>query len=154
MTVEIMRVVFAGLTELHVDERPGHTGMRAGLEGDHLQRDVRLFGGFTRRCVNCARMTFGPPTMRRIAASSTMAHTSSGSSLAVRPALGLRGGGRPGCGLGELVVGFARPGLRGVQVRGHFLGRRLVNDGVSVTHAARTLKISRSTAYAALVSTR
>ncbi|MFG1946202.1 helix-turn-helix domain-containing protein [Nonomuraea sp. NPDC048826] len=28
--------------------------------------------------------------------------------------------------------------------------RRLVDDGTSVTEAARTLKISRSTAYAAL----
>ena len=32
--------------------------------------------------------------------------------------------------------------------------RRLVDDGTSVTQAARTLKISRSTAYAALASTR
>ncbi len=32
--------------------------------------------------------------------------------------------------------------------------RRLVDDGTSVTRAARTLKISRSTAYAALASTR
>jgi DNA invertase Pin-like site-specific DNA recombinase len=32
--------------------------------------------------------------------------------------------------------------------------RRLVDDGASVTQAARTLKISRSTAYAALASTR
>ena len=32
--------------------------------------------------------------------------------------------------------------------------RRLVADGTSVTQAARTLKISRSTAYAALGSTR
>jgi DNA invertase Pin-like site-specific DNA recombinase len=32
--------------------------------------------------------------------------------------------------------------------------RRLVADGASVTQAARTLKISRSTAYAALASTR
>lgn len=31
---------------------------------------------------------------------------------------------------------------------------RLVADGTSVTQAARTLKISRSTAYAALGSTR
>ncbi|MGW4424541.1 helix-turn-helix domain-containing protein [Streptosporangium sp. NPDC004631] len=29
--------------------------------------------------------------------------------------------------------------------------RRLVDDGISVTEAARTLKIGRSTAYAALV---
>jgi len=32
--------------------------------------------------------------------------------------------------------------------------RRLVADGASVTQAARTLKISRSTAYAALATTR
>ena len=32
--------------------------------------------------------------------------------------------------------------------------RRLVADGATVTQAARTLKISRSTAYAALASTR
>ena len=32
--------------------------------------------------------------------------------------------------------------------------RRLVDDGASVTQAARTLKISRSTAYAALATTR
>ena len=32
--------------------------------------------------------------------------------------------------------------------------RHLVDDGTSVTQAARTLKISRSTAYAALASTR
>lgn len=31
--------------------------------------------------------------------------------------------------------------------------RRLVADGATVTQAARTLKISRSTAYAALAST-
>jgi hypothetical protein len=31
--------------------------------------------------------------------------------------------------------------------------RRLVDDGTSVTQAARTRKISRSTAYAALAST-
>ena len=32
--------------------------------------------------------------------------------------------------------------------------RRLVADGASVTQAARTLKIPRSTAYAALATTR
>jgi predicted DNA-binding protein (UPF0251 family) len=32
--------------------------------------------------------------------------------------------------------------------------RRLIDDGASVTQAGRTLKISRSTAYAALASTR
>lgn len=77
---------------------------------------------------------------------------------AKRQAEGSRGDRRPGVappGQGRMLPGkkhIGRPKVTGPAEITTL--RRLVADGTSVTQAARTLKISRSTAYAALGSTR